>query len=92
MHKIRRSTLISCRRNVSFLSIIYVSYLEKTLRQLTPDTTKYPYLWDYMGIHDIYWLDFVQRIHPPNFTPVGVILGYIHVWLEMTLDLFFCED
>ena len=33
----------------------------------------YPYLWDYNGIHDIYWLGFVQRIHPPNFTPVGVI-------------------
>ena len=33
----------------------------------------YPYLWDYIGIHDIYWLGFVQRIHPPNFTPVGVI-------------------
>ena len=33
----------------------------------------YPYLWDFIGIHDIYWLGFVQRIHPPNFTPVGVI-------------------
>ena len=33
----------------------------------------YPYLWDYMGIHYIYWLGFVQGIYPPNFTHVGVI-------------------
>ena len=84
MHKIRRSTLISCRRNVSFLSITATI---NSGHDKSPEFD-YPYLWDYMGIHDIFWLDFVQRIHPPNFTPVGVILGYIHVWLEMTLDLF----
>ena len=33
----------------------------------------YPYLSDYIGFHDIYWLGFVQRIHPPNFTLVRVI-------------------
>ena len=68
---------------------LYVSCLEKTLRHDKSPEFDYPYLWDYMSIHDIYWLGFVQRIHPPNFTPVGVILGYINVWLEMTLDLFF---
>lgn len=56
---------------------LYVSYLEKTLRHDKSPEFDYPYLWDYMGIHYIYLSGFVQRIHPINFTPVGVIAPVI---------------
>ena len=50
----------------------------------------YTYFLYHMGIHYIYWLDYVLRFHPLNFTPVGVItVKLLH--LKSQIPMGFCQ-